>query len=248
MPERYELNPKVISLEAVQAVVGDLVGEPITYVQTLRAKRLGGTHFEEIIHPEFQVFRIGMLGFELPVAPGDKDKYGIKVDVICSLGREDIQVSEQEDIGWDSIESINTMRAFVASAFFEEATRQKLSTPQINDRLIDPPPAKKYQIESATAPRSGFFLYDWEEFAGRWAEENPELHQATVQLRDGLTDYYANRMVAVYRDLPQEYMDRVAPEVRETYSNYLMEYAIRTYAMLTPNPPALIEVKRIKSA
>src|SRR3989338_2671525 len=93
----------------------------------------------------------------------------------------------------------------------------------------------------------GFFLYEWEEFEERWAGENPDLYQATVQLRDELTDYYAGRMIAAYQDyIPGDYMSRVAPEVRSKYSDYLMEYALRTYAMFTSHPPTLIEVTNVQ--
>lgn len=245
MTERYELNPRVISTEVVQAVVDDLVGEPSTYLQALRAKRIEGTHFEEIIHPEFQVFRIGALGFEIPITDEDRARYGITIENISNLGREDVKMPEDEDIGWDSVESINVMRAFVASTFFEEAARQGLPTPVINNGLIDPPPAKKHQIDGAKASKPGMFLYNREEFEERWAGENPELFQATVQLKDRLTDYYTRRMLAMYSNLPAEYMDKISPEVRSTYNDYLMEYAVRTYAMFTPNPPTLIEVKNI---
>lgn len=248
LQERYELNPRVISPEAVGAVVADLLGEPGTYLQTLREKRIEGTHFTEIIHPEFQIFRIGALGFEIPITDEDRARYGLTIENISNLGREDVKTPVDEDIGWDSDEGINVMRAFVASAFFEEASRQGLPIPVINNGLIDPPPAKKHQIDGAKASKPGMFLYDWEEFEGRWAEENPALFQETVQLKDKLTDYYTRRMLAVYADLPVEYMDKISPEVRSTYNDYLMEYAVRTYAMFTPNPPTLIEVKNIHQA
>lgn len=245
---KFELNPRTIRPKAVQAVVADLaVQTPSTYLKILADKRIEGTHFAEIIHPEFQVFRIGALGFELPITPEDRDRYGITVENISSLGREDTKVPEQEDIGWDSVGSINTMRAFVASAFFEEAAMQGLPTPEINDGLIDPLPVKKHQIEGAVASEPGMFLYEWEELEARWAEENPALYQATVELKDKLRDYYVERMITTYRDLPQAYMDSVAPEVRDTYDDYLMGYALRTYAMFAPHPPTLIEVKKVKS-
>ncbi len=243
----YELNPRVISPEAVQAVMADLQGErPSTYFQTLHEKRIEGTDFSEIVHPEFQVFRIGALGFGLPVAPEDRDRYGISVETLSSLGREDESVPEDQDIGCDSLESINTMRAFVASTFFEESARQKLPAPEINDKLIDPPPVKRVRIERAVASKPGMFLYEWEEFEARWAGENPDLYQAMIQLRDELADYYAKRMVAAYQGLPQDYMDRIAPDVESKYRDYLLEYALRTYAMLAPRPPRLIEVRNVR--
>lgn len=243
---RFELNPSVIRPEAVQAVLADLTGEPGTYLKTLSDKRIEGTDFAEIIHTEFQIFRIQALGFELPVTTEDRDRYRITLESISSLGREDIKVPEDQDIGYDDIEGINTMRAFVASAFFEEAAIQKLPTPEINNRLIDPPPVKKNRIEKAIAPKPGMSLYEWEEFEERWAGENPVLYQATIQLRDQLTDYYSGRLMGIYKDLPDEYRDKIAPEVRTTYGDYLMEYALRTYAMFTPRPPTLIEVKNVK--
>lgn len=243
---RFELNPGVIHPEAVKAVMTDLTGEPGTYLKTLRNKRIAGTDFTEIIDTEFQIFRIGILGFELQIAPEDRDRYGITLESISSLGREDIKVPEDQDIGYDDIEGINTMRAFVASAFFEEAAMQKLPTPRINNRLIDPPPAKRAQIYRAVASKPEMFLYEQEEFEERWKEENPDLYQAAVQLKDRLTDYYAGRMIATYQDLPEDYINKVTPDVRRAYSDYLMEYALRTYAMFTPRPPTLIEVKNVK--
>lgn len=245
---RFDLNPRVVRPEAVQAVVADLQGlQPDGYLKALRDKRIKGTHFTEIIHPEFQVFRIGALGFELPISVDDRAQYGVTVESLSSLGRDDVKVPEDQDIGWDPIESINSMRAFVASAFFEEATLQKLPTPAINDKMIDPPPAKRSQIEGAMASKPGMFLYEWEGLEERWQEENPALFQATTQLRDHLADHYAGRMLSGYGDLPETYMSKAEPEVRSTYNDYLMEYALRTYAMLTPRPPTLIEVRTVRS-
>lgn len=244
---RYDLNPtRIISIDAVQAVVADLGENPKMYFQNLSDKRIKGTHFAEIIHPEFQIFRIGMLGFEIPVSPEDKERFAIPFDTISSLGHKDIQVPKDENIEWDDMESINTMRAFVASVFFEEAKRQKLPIPAINDRLIDPPPAKKYQIDTAVASKPGMFLYDWEDLESRWKEENPEFYQETVTLKDKLKDYYASRLIRTYRDLPEEYVQKIISQIHTSYDYELMAYAIRTYAMFTPRPPTLIEIKKVK--
>lgn len=246
--EAFRSNPRVISPESVEAVVNDLGDEPLNYSMVLEAKRLKGTDFTEILHPEFQLFRIGVLGFEVPVKSEDKEKYGIKVDSLESMGREDVKLSEDEDIGWDCICSINTMRAFVICAFAEEAKRQGLRVPKINDKLIDPGPAKKGQIETAWATGPGLFIYSWEELEQRWSLENPPLYNATVSLKDRLGDLYGERMIAAYKDLPQEYLDKIGPEVKETYRDQLMEYALRTYAMLAPEPPLLIEVTDVRPA
>ena len=245
---RYELNPRVISSEAVQAVVADIQGEgPSTYLKTLQDRRIEGTRFNDVIHPLFQVWRIKAIGFVLPVPAEVLNSDGIPVETLSTHGPEYTEVPDDQDITLDSYDSINTMRAFVASAFFEEATRQKLPTPEINDKFINVLPAKRSQIEEVVATKPGMFLYVWEEFEERWAGENPDLYRATVQLRDELTDYYTGRMIARYQDfIPGDYMSRVAPEVRSKYSDYLMEYALRTYAMFTPHSPILIEVTNVQ--
>jgi hypothetical protein len=240
--ERFDLNPRNIRPEAVQAVIGDLLGlQPVRYVQALSEKRLGGTPFAELLDPEFQAFRIGVLGFELPVEPEDQARYAINLSSLSTIGPEDIEASE--DIGWDSIESINTMRAFVGSAFFEEANRQRLPNPAINSSMIDPFPAKKSQIVGAVASRPGMFLYEWEDLEKNWQQENFPLFEATTQLRDQLTYYYTGRMIQAYGGLPADYLAMKKPEIALLYRDYLMEYGLRTYAMLTPHPPLLVEIK-----
>jgi len=180
------------------------------------------------------------------VKPEDKEKYEIKVDSLDSTGRADVELPEDEDIGWDDMCSINTMRAFVMCAFVEEAKRQGQRIPKINDQLIDPGPAKKDQIETAWASGPGLFIYSWEELEQRWSLENPPLYNATVSLKDRLGDFYGERMITAYKDLPQEYLDKAGPKVKETYRDQLMEYALRTYAMLAPEPPVLIEVTDVR--
>lgn len=241
----HELNPRVIRPEAVSTVAAALTGTPDTYLATLKDRWIKKTHFRQTLDPMFQVWRIGFLSLEVPVAEADLSRFGVDIEALSSLGPDEPQGKAAGDIGLDPFEGINTMRAFVASAFYEEAARQGLPTPAINDRMIDPPPVKRHQIEDTEASKPGMFLYDGEEFEERWSQENPVLYQETTRLIDQLTGFYSTRMLRAYSTLPADFLTQATPTVEQAYRDYLMEYAVRTYAMLTPNPPVLIEIKAV---
>lgn len=242
MSERIQL----ISPETVARVGAELSGNPETYLPTLRSRWLEGTYFTEFIHPEFQVFRIGRMGFEVPVDQKDKDTFGIKIEALSSFGPEtQPEHPTVEEIGYDPIESINIMRAFVASAFFEEAISHGAPIPRTNNGLIDPMPVNKQLIATARATRPGMYLYDGEEFDESWSLKSPAFHQAMVNLRDQLTGYYSARMLGAYSDLPAEYLALMTAPVQQEYHEYLTEYALRTYAMFAPELPNLIEVTNL---
>lgn len=242
----FQLNPSRIRKEVVHEVREALGEDPTKYVTNLRNRWIKDTPFADMIHPEFQVFRIGSLGFELPVTPEDREQFGIILEEISAFGREGIQVPETEDIGYDWLEGINSMRALVASSFFEEAQRQKLPIPQFNPKLIDPPPAKKEDIPKAYATKPGLFLYEWEALQERWKQENPELYEEVIKLKEALSPYYVARLLNAYKDLPTAYLEKIEPEVKNQYDYNLLEYALRTYAMFTPHPPVLLEVTKVK--
>lgn len=242
---RYELNPRVISPEAVQAVVKDFVGVTDVSLGTLHDKRVKGTSISNVMGAGFQAMRMRDLGFELLVSAEDKERFGINIDLISALGPEGVtDTVDMENYDW--LNSMDTMKAFVASAFSEEASMQKLPNPEINPEMIDPSPVKKHQIPDAFATGPGVFLYEWEKLEERWAEENPTLYKATIEFKDRLTNYYYLRLSNRYKSLPKEYLKKIEPEIKSAYDDKLMEYAIWTYAILTPRPPTLFEVANVR--
>lgn len=229
-------NPYGISPESVTAIETLFENNPQHF------ERQGHPLFEEMTTFAFQVFRIGEMSIETPINDEDKAYFNLKIDSLTSIGNEEDTSLETEDIGYDWLMGINSMRSFVWSVFHEESNRTSTQL-KPNNRLIDPQPIKREDIPHLRAPKKGMFIYERESLEEQWQSESPEFYDATIRLRDMLSNFYASRMLATYTNLPEEFVEKIAPEVHEDYKDSFMNYALRTYVLLAPISPELFEVK-----
>lgn len=89
MAERYKDNPHNISDAAINRTLQSLTGDPeqdLKYIQSA----LEHTRFVDILHHEFEVFRMGNLGWRINVPQEQRDRFGVSLDKITNMGPEDM--------------------------------------------------------------------------------------------------------------------------------------------------------------
>ena len=123
----------------------------------------------------------------------------------------------------------------------EETRIKKLPPPELNDGIIDAVPVRRKDISTIKAHKKRMYYFVAEDFEERWKNENPELYQAVFRLKDSLIKKYTEDTKKSYKDLPVEFLQEIDAKIKDAWDEALTEYALKTYAWFTPNPPELLE-------
>lgn len=240
MKEGYKDNPRQISDQAVDNTLKYLSGDPLTDLTKFR-EQLNHIPFLDILYDEFQIFRMGSLGWSVDIPAETRERFGVKVTEIDTMGPDELEDDTEEAM--DFFVGVGLLRAFIASAYVEQAKIDHSPTPDINDKVIDTLPVKKEDLDKVSASRKGMFVIDANDQENQWRQENPRLHQEAMGLKDRLVEKFSPGTFRLYKDLPTDFVNHFNPTLREEWDDCLRECAIRAYAWFTPNQPVLIPVR-----
>ena len=235
----YRQNPNSISPEVIASISERIKDKaPHEFAQVFHADHEAATYGDIFTFP-FHLYRVGVEEISTSIPIAMRNTHGLSITVISN---------NEENPFNDWLNGSNAMKYIVATAFLSEAQRRGDNAIELNDRYIDPPPAKEDQIDKAYATAPGLSLYKWEEAEEGLRQASPELHDLIVQTKNELAKYYANRLLNAYanHNLPEEVIEAVKPDIEEQYNDFLMEWALRTYSMFTPYPPELHEVTIVR--
>lgn len=240
MAERNKNNPLHISDDAIDRTIQSFTGDPkqdLKYIQSA----LGYTRFGDILHHEFEVFRMGSIGWKIEVSLEQRDRFGVTLDKITNLGPEE---GEDDEIAgsWDYVVGVELLRGFIAHSFVEQAKIEGRAVPEINDKILDSPPVRRAWLDHARAGRVGMTMMVTEDLDAQMQQENPRLYQETMGLKDKLVDRFTPRTLQLYRGNPEEFLAQYTPVIREKWEESLREMTLRTYGWFTPNQPNLVPV------
>jgi len=242
--------------QAVRNVSATLTGDPDNDLKTLRtsldSKNLT---YGDIFTYQFQVMRMGTLGFRLPVAEEDREKFNLFESELTTNGpdeayEENSDYSEEEMTGsGDFFTGVGLMRAFIASTFLEESRLTKTSPPKFHDELIDvyPVPESTFRQVAELNKNKNLSIMSEEEALENWQKEHPALYNETRLLSQRLAAYFTPRTLAMYRSLPQEFKEKMTPALRKQWQEELMRESLRVYTWFSPNPPNAIRLKDIQA-
>lgn len=247
MAERNKNNPLKISDRAIETTVSYLTGKPFDDLTTLK-ERIGRAPFKDILTDEFQLLRLGSMGWEVNVPLEIREKYGVRLSTIDSMGSEMLALAYENketdtEGAMDFFIGVALLRAFIASTYVEQARIDHLPAPDINNKAIDALPLQKKAIETVYAKRKGLFVIDAEDLEEQWREENPRLQQETMRLKDKLVERFTPRTWKLYPELPENFIQDFTPTVRQQWDDCLNECALSAYAWFTPKGPPLIPVR-----
>lgn len=232
----YQNNPAVISEEAASSIFDNLPEDPQSALDDLR--HLQGQLFGDIFTYEFQVFRLGKLGWKINIPEALRARYGISETTLDSIGTEDVASDESL---YDPLTGSLLMRSVIAASFVKQANLNGSSV-DINDDIIDAHPATKNDLINARAPRTGIFIYDAEELEEQWQTENSVLHERVAAFISALAGQFTEQTALLYSHFDPQFIDEMRGGIRDMWVHDLGRDALRAYAMFTPNPPELIEV------
>lgn len=253
----YKQNPQTICAESVQAVTAGLTGHTDEDLTKLLSGRLNHRTYEipfsDILHPEFDAFRLGSVEWVLPITDEDRQQLGTTETAILPTGPESITA---EELYYERFNKADTeghlygqlfLRAFISTVYVEEAQRQNKPIPDINYKIIDAPAVRKSLIDGATASGQNMFLIDGDDLEQNWQQQNPEFHKVTMELINSMVTRYTPITRALYEGiLPTEYLDQRTEDIHNAWKENLWESAVRTYAWFQPEQPRLIPVPEEK--
>lgn len=232
--EAFRNNPKRISQEAIGKVVEQLNAKPD--IRDL----LVGTNFEDLIHPDFQLFR-SYLGFTIPIPKEFIQQFDPSLVELDSFGPEGQENATA--VGLDLTNMAGFLRGLVAAFYLAQAEIDNLPKPELNHKLIDPRPVPNARLAEIVADGDGAMMYDADEFRIRLRTENQELTEVLGDFVGNAVVRCSERMLGAYAGiLPTVLIEKVRPLVTETWDLTLDEFALSACAMLAPEPPTLIPV------
>lgn len=227
----YSHNPQHITVQALERVSEHLEDA---------YEHLKDAPFADILTRPFQWWRMD-LGFTVDIPQDLRQKYNLKEAEISTSG---LEGSEKEaSLDHDQTMGAMRMRTIVALAFSEQAKLEGQPLPDINWDIIDTHPVKKSDLGHVSGSRPDMHVLDVEDLKTQWQQENPELYEYVMAAKAELVARYTPRTLAMYKGhLPDEFLEEMATEMYQAWDDYLEVYALRAYAMFTPNPPPLIPV------
>lgn len=235
-------NPLKISEAAVRATFRQLTGDP-----DLDMSYMGGAleiaPFGDIFSPEFDVFRLGNLGWCLEVTEAKRSELGISLEKITSLGPDNVKDEDLDhDGGCDYFNGVGLMRAVVASAFVEQAKIEGKQIPDIDSGIVDSVLTEREWLSKARASRVGMTAIVTEDLDAQMREENPFLYEWTMRMTEGLADRLTLRTLLLYKRESEGFREVYTPRIKERWGESLRAMALRTYAWFTPNKPNLVPI------
>lgn len=235
-------NMQQIGKSTVEGILSRLSGDAAADLSTLVSEHKGAP-YRDIFTLAFQTMRMHEFGFELEVASEDKDRYQIDIDEIASygmVGRQ--QTPEDEKKAMDSYFGPALIRVIIATAFKDEAAKQKAPLSSWHSNRIDIPVITEDLVEKAHAAKRRVMYGITEELLVWWQKENPELYSIVMKLNDSLADQFTQDTRALYASIPGDYLDARTPDIHTAWKNHLTEGAVRTYMWFSHSEPPLHEL------
>jgi len=240
--EEYSHNPSSISQQTIDITI-ELIGSKSEHELDEHWSDVG---FTEIFLPEFQMIRIGHLGWQIQITDEQRTKYGITVLSVDNMGATSGKDRRSPTGYYQYFGSISAIRTFVGGSFIEQARADglPLSALGINDELIDAHPFNKDELGEVYAEAEGGFMLDADDLLeAQWKEENGLQHKETMGIIEGFVERLTPGSIDVLSEnLPEKLVAELEPEIRDCWQRELHDTALRTYAIFTPNAPKRIPI------
>lgn len=234
----YQDNPATISEQALDRVFNDLPDDPISARHQFRY--LQGHKFGDIFTDNFQIMRLGILGWEIDIPEELRIQYGISETTIDTKGPK--QADDTNEAFYDYMTGANLMRSVVVGAFDRQADISGLSSIKINDDVIDAHPVRKEFLDEASAAREGAFMFDADALEEQWRGANTDFYNKINALIYDLSVVFAERTAGLYGHFDPQLLETLKTDMRENWIYHLKKEALKAYAMFTPHAPELLEV------
>lgn len=200
-----------------------------------------GSPFGDILHPEFEVFRMGSMGWRIGVSEVERVRFGVDLEEISTMGSE--KGGEEDGLIEDYFTGVELLRGVVLIAFVEQSKIEGKPEPVMRSKLIDYPPVKRALLDGVSSTKTGMFVMVTEDLDAQMQQENLRLYQEIMKLKDNLVDRFTPRTIQLYKGQPEPFLKHYTPVIKDRWEETLREMTLRTYGWLTPNQPNLVPVK-----